>query len=209
MVRLAVAAALGAAVALAPAPARAGHAGAADCPHTHLDPAISSCNKGVAGKKKCGDDKAGTCQQVNTDFFGDPIPSCLCLTPEDEAAPQVIIRMERATRLALGFPAVLSTLGSVGMAGAACGQLRSAVLDIMADQSSLANLPLRVYHPKLLERLDYTIVNLPTTAQVTLDNSVSCAAAGVTLPTVPVSSLLSGLAQSKQQIIDSRPRLIE
>lgn len=51
--------------------------------------------------------------------------------------------------------------------------------------------------------------NLSTIADYARSYSSTCSSTGVTLPTVPISSVQSGLAQTKQDNIDSRAGLID
>jgi hypothetical protein len=207
--RLWIVIALVAPVSLVTTPSHAGHAGAANCTHNHIDAAISVCAAAEIGVKKCGAGRKGTCQQVTEEIFGVSIPTCLCLTDKDEVVPLLLGRMERAVRVALDFQVAYPALDAVGQGAVACRQLGSAVQDIVQDEASLRALPRRVYDPKLLTKLDLVITGLPAVASVTSSATSTCSAAGVTLPTVPVTSLVTGLADTKDKILDSRSRLID
>jgi hypothetical protein len=103
---------------LAPTVAHAtGLHGSGNCVHDHLGGLNSNfCKGGVAGKKcKDYDDEAGTCKQVGRSNGANRA----CVTTNQERQEFQIRIMYDATKIALQFPEVISSLGLA----VACSQL--------------------------------------------------------------------------------------
>ena len=190
----------------------ADHAGAGDCPHTHVDAANSFCDEGVAGNRRCGDDKKAICQEVPEELFGIHITTCLCLEKKDQIPPTTITSMMDATKVGLAFPETFSTMSSeLSTSGemVACLQFQTAILDIFSGKDTLMNLEMRIYHPKFLKDIDWIINNLPA-LNTNLSSAFGlCSSVGVTLPTLPLSTLIGVLADKKEELIQNRSLLYE